>query len=175
MVADLISTAGADRILTMDLHASQIQGFFDIPVDHLFAAPVVLEAIRRLELPKLTIVSPDAGGVERARAIAKRLDADLAIVDKRRTAPNTAEVMNLIGEVEGRTAFVIDDIIDTAGTLTKTAKALADRGAERIFRCRGTWSALRTGHRSGQWMPYRCYLRYQHNSLGGKDRNNVRS
>lgn len=133
MVADLISTAGADRILTMDLHASQIQGFFDVPVDHLFAAPVVLEAIRDLNLPDLTIVSPDAGGVERARAIAKRLDADLAIVDKRRIAPNTAEVMNLIGDVEGRTAFVIDDIIDTAGTLTKTARALAELGARRIL------------------------------------------
>ena len=115
LVADLISRAGADRILTMDLHAAQIQGFFDVPVDHLFAAPVLLDAVRAMQLPDLVIVSPDAGGVERARAIAKRLDAGLAIVDKRRVAKNEAEVMHLIGEVEGETAMVVDDIIDTAG------------------------------------------------------------
>lgn len=133
LVADLISRAGADRILTMDLHASQIQGFFDVPVDHLFAAPVLLEAVRNLEIPDLTIVSPDAGGVERARAIAKRLEAGLAIVDKRRVAKNEAEVMHLIGEVEGKTAMVVDDIIDTAGTLTKTAELLQRKGAVRIL------------------------------------------
>jgi ribose-phosphate pyrophosphokinase len=133
LVADLISRAGADRILAMDLHASQIQGFFDVPVDHLFAAPVMLDAVRQLDLPDLVIVSPDAGGVERARAIAKRLDAGLAIVDKRRVAKNEAEVMHLIGEVEGGTALVIDDIIDTAGTLTKTAELLQRRGAVRIL------------------------------------------
>lgn len=133
LVADLISTAGADRILTMDLHAPQIQGFFDVPVDHLFAAPVLLEAVRKMEIPDLVIVSPDAGGVERARAIAKRLQAGLAIVDKRRVAANEAVVMHLIGEVAGRTALVIDDIIDTAGTLTKTATALAEKGAHRIL------------------------------------------
>jgi ribose-phosphate pyrophosphokinase len=133
LVADLISRAGADRILAMDLHASQIQGFFDVPVDHLFAAPVLLDAVRQLDLPDLVIVSPDAGGVERARAIAKRLDAGLAIVDKRRVAKNEAEVMHLIGEVEGMTALVIDDIIDTAGTLTKTADLLRRRGAVRIL------------------------------------------
>jgi ribose-phosphate pyrophosphokinase len=133
LVADLISRAGADRILTMDLHASQIQGFFDVPVDHLFAAPVLLEAVRNMGIPDLTIVSPDAGGVERARAIAKRLDAGLAIVDKRRVAKNEAEVMHLIGEVEGRTALVVDDIIDTAGTLTKTAELLQRKGAVRIL------------------------------------------
>jgi ribose-phosphate pyrophosphokinase len=133
LVADLISRAGADRVLTLDLHASQIQGFFDVPVDHLFAAPVMLEAIRELQLPELVIVSPDAGGVERARAIAKRLQAGLAIVDKRRTAPNVAEVMHIIGEVEGRNVLILDDIIDTAGTLTKTVEALGAQGADRIF------------------------------------------
>jgi ribose-phosphate pyrophosphokinase len=133
LMADLISTAGADRILTMDLHASQIQGFFDIPVDHLFAAPVILEAIRAMEIPDLTIVSPDAGGVERARAIAKRLNAELAIVDKRRVAPNQAKVMHIIGDVEGRNVLLIDDIIDTAGTLFHTVEALETNGAKRIL------------------------------------------
>jgi ribose-phosphate pyrophosphokinase len=133
LVADLISRAGADRVLTMDLHADQIQGFFDVPVDHLFAAPVLLEAVRDLKIPDLVVVSPDAGGVERARAIAKRLDAGLAIIDKRRTAPNTAEVMHLIGDVEGCNALVVDDIIDTAGTLTKSVEALKSKGAERVL------------------------------------------
>ncbi len=133
LVADLISAAGADRILTLDLHAGQIQGFFNVPVDHLFAAPVILEAIRGLGLPELTIVSPDAGGVERARAIAKRLQAGLAIVDKRRVAANEAEVMHVIGDVEGRTTLILDDIIDTAGTLTKGVEALKKHGAARVF------------------------------------------
>jgi ribose-phosphate pyrophosphokinase len=133
LVADLVSAAGADRVLTMDLHASQIQGFFDVPVDHLFAAPVLLDAIRALEIDDLVIVSPDAGGVERARAIAKRLGAGLAIVDKRRTAPNVAEVMHVIGEVEGKNTLILDDIIDTAGTLTKTVDALRSQGARRIL------------------------------------------
>jgi ribose-phosphate pyrophosphokinase len=133
LVADLISKAGADRVLTMDLHAAQIQGFFDIPVDHLFAAPVILDAIRERNLQDLTIVSPDAGGVERARAIAKRLDAGLAIVDKRRTKPNEAEVMNVIGDVAGQTALIVDDIIDTAGTLTKTVDALRAHGAGEVM------------------------------------------
>ncbi len=128
LVADLISRAGADRVLTMDLHAAQIQGFFDIPVDHLFAAPVILEALRDLDLPDLVIVSPDAGGVERARAIAKRLGVGLAIIDKRRTAPNEAEVMNVIGDVDGCNTLIVDDIIDTAGTLTKTVEALQAQG-----------------------------------------------
>lgn len=133
LIADLLSQAGADRLLTMDLHASQIQGFFDIPVDHLFAAPVVLEAVRQLDLPDLVIVSPDAGGVERARAIAKRLGSSLAIVDKRRTGPNEAEIMNVIGEVGGCNALIIDDIIDTSGTLVKTVEALKRKGAERVL------------------------------------------
>jgi ribose-phosphate pyrophosphokinase len=133
LVADLISRAGADRVLTMDLHADQIQGFFDVPVDHLFAAPVLLEAVRDLQIPDLVVVSPDAGGVERARAIAKRLEAGLAIIDKRRTAPNTAEVMHLIGDVEGCNALVVDDIIDTAGTLTKSVEALKSKGARQVL------------------------------------------
>jgi len=133
LCADLISRAGADRVLTMDLHASQIQGFFDVPVDHLFAAPVLLDAIRNLNIPDLVIVSPDAGGVERARAIAKRLGVGIAIVDKRRTAPNVAEVMHVIGEVAGKNTLILDDIIDTAGTLTKTVEALRAQGAQRIL------------------------------------------
>jgi ribose-phosphate pyrophosphokinase len=133
LVADLISRAGADRVLTMDLHADQIQGFFDVPVDHLFAAPVLLDAVRDLALPDLVIVSPDAGGVERARAIAKRMGVGLAIVDKRRTGPNEAEVMVVIGEVEGCNALIVDDIVDTAGTLTKTVEALKRKGAMRVL------------------------------------------
>jgi ribose-phosphate pyrophosphokinase len=133
LVADLISKAGADRVLTMDLHADQIQGFFDVPVDHLFAAPVLLDAIREMEIPDLVIVSPDAGGVERARAIAKRLEVGLAILDKRRTAPNVAEVMHVIGDVDGCNALIVDDIIDTAGTLTKAVDALKKKGARRVL------------------------------------------
>jgi ribose-phosphate pyrophosphokinase len=121
LVADLLSTAGTDRVLTVDLHAAQIQGFFDVPVDHLFAAPVIIEHVQKMALPDLVVVSPDAGGVERARAYAKRLDASLAIVDKRRDQPNVAEVHHVIGDVEGQTALVVDDIVDTAGTLTKVA------------------------------------------------------
>jgi len=133
LVADLISGAGTDRVLTMDLHANQIVGFFNIPVDHLYAAPVILKYISDLNLPNLTIVSPDAGGVERARAYAVRLNAQLAIVDKRRTAPNVAELMNIIGDVQGRSCVVVDDMIDTAGTLVSTAKSLKERGAEKII------------------------------------------
>ncbi len=133
LIANLLSVSGADRILTMDLHALQIQGYFDIPVDHLFAAPVLLDAIRDLDLPDLMIVSPDAGGVARARAIAKRLGVEIAIVDKRRTAPNQAEVMNVVGDVEGRNLLIIDDIIDTAGTLVNTIEALRAKGGNRIL------------------------------------------
>ncbi|MEM8933143.1 MAG: ribose-phosphate diphosphokinase, partial [Acidobacteriota bacterium] len=133
LVADLLSQAGADRILTLDLHAAQIQAYFDMPVDHLFATPVLLEAIERMGLPDLMIVSPDAGGVERARAVAKRLDTGLAIVDKRRTAPNEASVMHVIGDVKGRPVLIIDDIVDTAGTLTHTVTALREHGAEQVF------------------------------------------
>jgi ribose-phosphate pyrophosphokinase len=133
LMADLIARAGADRLLTMDLHAAQVAGFFDMPVDHLFAAPVILDAIRDLAIPDLVIVSPDAGGVARARAIAKRLEFDLAIVDKRRVAVNEAEVMNVIGDVRNRDVLIVDDIIDTAGTLVKTVEALREQGARRIF------------------------------------------
>ena len=133
LVADLLSAAGTNRVLTMDLHASQIQGFFDMPVDHLFAAPVIIEYVAKLHLPNLTIVSPDAGGVERARAYAKRLEASLAIVDKRRVTPNVAEVHHVVGEVEGRTALIVDDIVDTGGTLAKVAQALKDAGARDVL------------------------------------------
>lgn len=135
LVANLLSAAGTNRVLTMDLHKAQIQGFFDIPVDHLFAAPVIVEHLARLNLPKLTIVSPDAGGAERARAYAKRLGAELAVIDKRRTEDGTAEVMNVIGDVEGRTCILQDDIIDTAGTIQKGATALRDAGAARVLAC----------------------------------------
>jgi ribose-phosphate pyrophosphokinase len=135
LVANVLSAAGTNRVLTMDLHKAQIQGFFDIPVDHLFAAPVIIEYLERLDYPKLTLVSPDAGGAERARAYAKRLDAELAIIDKRRSDDGTAEVMNVIGDVEGRTCIIQDDIIDTAGTITKAALALQENGAERVLAC----------------------------------------
>src|SRR5213596_1210059 len=135
LVANLLSAAGTNRVLTMDLHKAQIQGFFYIPVDHLFAAPGIIDYCSRLNYPNLTIVSPDAGGAERARAYAKRLDAELAIVDKRRTDDGTAEVMNVIGDVEGRTCIIQDDIVDTAGTITKAATALASNGASRVFAC----------------------------------------
>jgi ribose-phosphate pyrophosphokinase len=135
LVADLITTAGAHRVLTMDLHAGQIQGFFNIPVDHLFAAPVLLEHIRGRFGDHLVIVSPDAGGVERARAFAKRLKASLAIIDKRRDSPNVAKFMNIIGEVKGLQAVILDDIVDTAGTLVESASALASKGAARVVAC----------------------------------------
>ena len=132
LVADLISAAGADRVLTLDLHASQIQGFFNIPVDHLFAAPVIVGHLKKLDVQDLTIVSPDAGGVERARAFAKRLGASLAIIDKRRVAANQTEVMHIIGDVENRNVWVVDDIIDTAGTLIHSVDALLKQGAKSI-------------------------------------------
>jgi len=135
LVANLLSAAGTNRVLTMDLHKAQIQGFFDIPVDHLFAAPVIIEYLTRLNSPKLTIVSPDAGGAERARAYAKRLDAELAVIDKRRSEDGTAEVMNVIGDVDGRTCILQDDLIDTAGTIQKAATALRSAGALRVLAC----------------------------------------
>jgi ribose-phosphate pyrophosphokinase len=135
LVASLLERAGADRILTLDLHAAQIQGFFDIPVDHLFASPVMIEHFRGVAMSNLTVVSPDAGGVERARAFAKRLNAPLAIIDKRREQANVAEVMNIIGDVRGRNCIMVDDLIDTAGTLVKGAEALMDAGAESVSAC----------------------------------------
>ncbi|HXM14474.1 MAG TPA: ribose-phosphate pyrophosphokinase, partial [Candidatus Eremiobacteraceae bacterium] len=133
LVADLLETAGASRALTLDLHAPQIQGYFDIPVDHLFGSPVLVEYFRSLKLHNVTVVSPDAGGVERARFFAKKMDAPLAIVDKRRVDVDVSEVMNLIGDVRGRSTLIVDDIIDTAGTLVKTAEALLENGATTVF------------------------------------------
>ena len=135
LVARLIEASGADRVLTLDLHAAQIQGFFDIPVDHLFGTPVMIDYFKSREMPNLTVVSPDAGGVERARAFAKRLNAPLAIIDKRREEANVAEVMNVIGEVEDRNCLMVDDLIDTAGTLVKGAEALLDHGARSVSAC----------------------------------------
>jgi len=136
LVANILGAAGANRVLTMDLHKAQIQGFFDIPVDHLFAAPVIIDHLSRQQFKNITIVSPDAGGAERARAYAKRLDAELAIIDKRRAAEDGhPEVMNVIGEVQGRTCIIQDDIIDTGGTMQNAAQALIDNGAERVWAC----------------------------------------
>src|SRR5210317_323477 len=129
LVADLITVAGANRVITMDLHAGQIQGFFNIPVDNLFAAPVLIDYIRNNFRDELVVVSPDAGGVERARAFAKRLDAELAIIDKRRSAPNQAKAMAVIGDVNDKVAVILDDMVDTAGTLTEAAHALKVEGA----------------------------------------------
>ena len=135
LVADVLTTAGANRALIVDLHTPQLQGFFNIPVDHLFASPVLVDHFRKLNLPNLTVVSPDAGGVERARFFAKKVDAALAIVDKRRVDVNVAEVMHVIGDVDGRTCLIIDDLIDTAGTLVKTAAALVENGATGVYAC----------------------------------------
>jgi ribose-phosphate pyrophosphokinase len=135
LVADLITTAGANRVLAIDLHAGQIQGFFNIPVDHLFAAPVLIDHLEKKQLEDIVLVSPDAGGVERARAIAKRLRAGLAIIDKRRDGPNVAVFMYLIGEVKGKDVVVIDDLIDTAGTLIQAVEAVKREGARRVLAC----------------------------------------
>lgn len=135
LVADLLQTAGANRALLVDLHAAQIQGFFNIPVDHLFASPVLVSHFRDLNLPNLTVVSPDAGGVERARFFAQKMEAPLAIVDKRRTDINVTEVMHVIGDVQGRSCIILDDIVDTAGTLTKTVDALLANGATEVYAC----------------------------------------
>jgi ribose-phosphate pyrophosphokinase len=135
LVADLITVAGANRVVSMDLHAGQIQGYFNIPVDNIFAAPILLRYIQTIFKNNLVIVSPDAGGVERARAFAKRLDAGLAIIDKRREGPNVSEAMNIIGDVKGKTAIILDDMVDTAGTMTQAAVALHKRGANAIYAC----------------------------------------
>lgn len=135
LVADLLTTAGADRALVVDLHAPQIQGFFNIPVDHLFASPVLVGYFRELHLPDLTVVSPDAGGVERARFFAKKMESPIAILDKRRTDVNVAEVMHVIGDVKGRTCLILDDLIDTAGTLVNAAEALLGAGARKVYAC----------------------------------------
>jgi len=133
VVANMLTSVGVDRVLTMDLHSDQIQGFFDIPVDNIYASPILLSDVWRHDYPNLIVVSPDVGGVVRARALAKQLDADLAIIDKRRPKPNVAKVMNIIGEVAGRTCLIMDDMVDTANTLCEAAKALKEKGAERVL------------------------------------------
>jgi ribose-phosphate pyrophosphokinase len=135
LIAKLLETAGANRVLALDLHAAQIQGFFDVPVDHLFATPVMIDYLKSLQTEETTVVSPDAGGVERARAFAKRMNVPLAIIDKRRTDVNVAEVMHIIGEVEGRDCLIVDDLIDTGGTLVKGAEALMAQGARSVVAC----------------------------------------
>ncbi len=135
LVANLLTSAGAGRVLTLDLHAGQIQGYFDIPVDHLFATPVTVEYFRKLDLEDLVVVSPDPGGVERARAFAKRMEAPLAIIDKRREDAHVVEVMNVIGDVKGRTCLIVDDMIDTGGTLASSARALLEKGARKVYAC----------------------------------------
>jgi ribose-phosphate pyrophosphokinase len=135
LVADLISAAGADRVVAMDLHAGQIQGFFNIPFDHLYGMPVFLDELRHMSLTDVVVVSPDAGGVERARAFSKRLGGGMAIIDKRRSARNVSEVMNVVGDVKGKTAIIVDDIIDTAGTLCNAARAVMDAGATSVMAC----------------------------------------
>lgn len=134
LIADLFAVSGIDRVVTMDLHAGQIQGFFNVPVDHLYAAPVILaDIMERFQDQRLVVVSPDAGGTERARAFAKRLDAGLAIIDKRRSGPNVSEVMHIIGDVKGQTCLIVDDMIDTAGTLCQAALALKEQGASQVY------------------------------------------
>lgn len=133
LIANLLTKSGADRIITMDLHAPQIQGFFDIPVDHLYSSVVFIDHIRKMKIPDLTVVSPDVGGIKMARAYAKRLEADLVLIDKRRPAPNVVEAMNIVGDVRGRNVLIVDDLIDTAGTFTKAVEALKVAGAKRIF------------------------------------------
>ena len=133
VVANLLETVGVERVLTMDLHADQIQGFFDIPVDNIYASPVLLSDVKSKQYPNLVVVSPDVGGVVRARALAKQLGCDLAIIDKRRPKANVSEVMHVIGEIEGRNCVIMDDMIDTAGTLVKAAEVLKERGAKRVF------------------------------------------
>jgi ribose-phosphate pyrophosphokinase len=135
LIAKLLETAGADRVLCLDLHAAQIQGFFDIPVDHLFATPVMIDYLKSMQTPEMMVISPDAGGVERARAFAKRLNVQLAIIDKRREETNVAEVMHIIGDVEGRDCLIVDDLIDTGGTLVKGAEALLNAGAASVRAC----------------------------------------
>jgi ribose-phosphate pyrophosphokinase len=135
LVADLVTSAGADRVLALDLHVGQIQGYFNIPVDHLYATPVTVDFVRQLKLPHLAVVSPDTGGVERARAFAKKLQVPLAIIDKRREDAATIEVMNVIGNVEGCTCLLVDDMIDTGGTLVRGARALIEKGARKVYAC----------------------------------------
>ena len=167
LVANLLVAAGTHRVLTMDLHKAQIQGFFDLPVDHLFAAPVIIDYLSRQSYEKLTIVAPDAGGAERARAYAKRLDAELAVIDKRRSDDGTAEVMNVIGEVGGRTCVIADDIIDTAGTIQKAAQALKDVRRRARAGLRDPRRAVGPGDRAHREGADRQVDHHQHDSADG--------
>ena len=164
LIADLLTTAGANRALFVDLHAAQIQGFFNIPVDHLFASPVLVSYFRELKLPNLTVVSPDAGGVERARFFAQKMGAPLAIVDKRRTDMNVAEVMHVVGDVSGKTCLIIDDIIDTAGTLVKTVDALYASGATAVYACASHAVLSGPGHRPHRQLAPGTTGRHRHHS-----------
>ena len=169
LVADLLEAAGVNRVLALDLHAGQIQGFFNIPVDHLFAAPVVMiDYLKKKDLHDPVVVSPDAGGVERARAIAKRLNSGLAIIDKRRDGPNSAVAMHLIGDVDGRDVVVIDDMIDTAGTLVQAVMAPAARGGQAHPGLRGPRRAVGAGHRPDQGVAHRRGPRHQLDSPAGR-------
>ena len=168
LVANLIVAAGADRVLSMDLHAGQIQGFFDIPVDHLYGMPVFLDYIRDKHLTDVVVVSPDAGGVERARAFAKRLDADLAIIDKRRPRANVADVMNVIGDVKGKTAILLDDMVDTAGTFCKDAEALKAFGAKRMSRLHLARRFVRSGDGAREQIADRGADGHQYDSTQGQ-------
>ena len=174
LVANLLSAAGTNRVLTMDLHKAQIQGFFDIPVDHLFAAPVIIDYCSRLHYPNLTIVSPDAGGAERARAYAKRLDAELAIVDKRRTEDGNAEVMNVIGDVAGATCILQDDIIDTAGTIQKAAHGAEGRRRRAGAGVRGARRAVGPGDRAHREVAARSADRHQLHPADRRGRRSAR-
>ena len=178
LVADLLSTAGANRALLVDLHAAQIQGFFNIPVDHLFASPVLVSYFRELGLPDLTVVSPDAGGVERARFFAKKLEVPLAIVDKRRTDMNVTEVMNVIGDVRDRTCLILDDIIDTAGTLVGTVEALLAQGAKKVYACAShpvlrarRWNALHL--KAGRVGRHQHHSAARRRAAGGEDQGSI--
>ena len=176
LVANVLSAAGTNRVLTMDLHKAQIQGFFDIPIDHLFAAPVIIEYLARLDCPKLTLVAPDAGGAERARAYAKRLDGELAVIDKRRTDDGTAEVMNVIGDVEGRTCIIQDDIVDTAGTITKAATRAEEQRRGAGARLRRARRVVGPGDRADREVADRQDDRDQHDpAVGGERRRAARS
>lgn len=169
LVADLITTAGASRMLTVDLHSGQIQGFFDIPVDNLYATPVLLQYLRKhLNHNEVTIVSPDAGGVERARAMAARLDASLAIIDKRRVGPNVVAEMNIIGEVKDQIAILLDDMVDTAGTLTLAADALKQEGAKKNFRLLDTRRSFRSRHSANRGIAVGRIDCYEYHPVRGR-------
>ena len=170
VVANMLETVGVERLLTMDLHADQIQGFFDIPVDNIYASPVLLSDLKSKNYPNLVVVSPDVGGVVRARALAKQLGCDLAIIDKRRAAANVSEVMHVIGDIEGRNCVIMDDMIDTAGTLVKAAEVLKERGANRVYRLLHAPGVLGPGDRAHRRQPARRGGHHQHDSARARPR-----